>query len=161
MSRSWLLLLALAAALARPSVASAEVGDRWAFHAGAFDTADERIAELGIEYRFAPFEIKGVPLVPAVGAAAAEDGNAWVYAGVRFDWEVSERWVLTPHFAVSLYDAGEGKDLGGPIEFRSGLELSYRITDESRLGILFYHLSNADLYEDNPGTNTLALKWGF
>lgn len=161
MKRSWLSILAVAVLLARPTVASAGDRDRWALHVGAFDTADERIPELGIEYRFAPFEIKGVPFVPALGAAATEDENAWIYAGVRYDWEVSRHWVVTPHFAVSLYDAGRGKDLGGPLEFRSGLEVSYRFDHGSRLGILFYHLSNADLYPDNPGTNSLALKWGF
>lgn len=166
MRRSWslllrLLLLTLAGSLAWPASASAEIGDRWALHAGVFDTDGERIPELGIEYRFRPLEIKSVSLVPAVGVSTTEEENAWIYAGLRFDWEVSEHWVVTPHFAVSLYDAGEAKDLGGPVEFRSGLEVSYRFGRSSRVGILFYHLSNADIYPDNPGANTFALKWGF
>ena len=37
-------------------------------------------------------------------------------------------WRLTPGFAVSIYEEGsEGKDLGGPVEFRSSLELSRRL----------------------------------
>lgn len=158
MRRSCLLVLVLAASLS--PAAWAQKAQGWAVHAGTFDTADDPTPELGIEYRFVPFKIKGVPFIPALGAAATEDKNAWVYGGVRYDWNVSKHWVLTPNFAVALYEAGDGKDLGGPIEFRSGLEVSYRFNGGSRLGLLFYHMSNNDYYDPNPGSNSLVVKWG-
>jgi hypothetical protein len=99
------------------------------------------------------------------GVSATEDGSAWVYAGLGYDFELSPRWVLTPSFAASLYDEGsEGKDLGHAIEFRSGLEISCRLGKDDgagpagpRLGLLFYHLSNGSISDVNPGSNSLVL----
>jgi hypothetical protein len=58
---------------------------------------------------------------------------------------------------VGAYHEGNGKDLGGTLEFRSGLELAYRFDDRSRLGLEISHRSNASIYEDNPGEETLMV----
>jgi lipid A 3-O-deacylase len=151
--------------LAAPGALAAQ-GGGWAFSAGKFDIArDEKPVEAGIEYRFRPFRLWSVRLTPMAGLSATEDGNAWIYAGLRYDFDLSARWVLTPNFAVSLYDqGGDGKDLGHVVEFRSGLEISCRLGKDHgsgpvgpRLGLLFYHLSNASLSEVNPGSNSLVL----
>ena len=49
--------------------------------------------------------------------------------------------------------------LGGHFHFRSGLEASYRLGRRQRLGLLFYHLSNAGLRELNPGEESLVAQW--
>ncbi|MBT5810587.1 MAG: acyloxyacyl hydrolase, partial [Rhodospirillaceae bacterium] len=51
----------------------------------------------------------------------------------------------------------DGKDLGNTVEFRSGVELAYRLDDRARLGVAFHHISNASLSDNNPGTETLTL----
>ena len=71
-----------------------------------------------------------------------------------------EHWGISIGFGVGLWDSGDGLDLGGPVEFRSSIELFTELTERSRLGLTFYHLSNAGLYEDNPGSNSLVLLYG-
>ena len=78
--------------------------------------------------------------------------------GVLMDIFFGRRLVVTPNFAPSLYWKGtSGKDLGHPLEFRSGLEIAYRFDDRSRLGLAVHHLSNASISDDNPGTELLTL----
>ncbi|MEE8526591.1 MAG: acyloxyacyl hydrolase [Thermoanaerobaculia bacterium] len=166
MLRSLTILTMLVPAMLLAPAARADEGGAWAFSVGKFDIArDAKPLEGGIQYRFRPLALWSVPLTPMVGVSATEDGSAWIYAGLRYDFELSERWALTPNLAVSLYDEGDkGKDLGHVVEFRSGLEISYRLGKNRgggptgpRIGLLFYHLSNASISEDNPGSNSLVL----
>ena len=167
MKKSQLIFTALKACtvlipfLTLAGASSAQEAQGWALHAGGFNTANDAIAEVGVEYRFKPFHIGSAPFVPAAGGAVTEDGNFWIYGGVRYDFELSKHLVVTPNFAVSLYEDGSGRDLGGPLEFRSGIDVSYRFDNGSRLGLLFYHLSNADIYDENPGSNSLVLVFNF
>ncbi|MCP4661986.1 MAG: acyloxyacyl hydrolase [bacterium] len=131
----------------------------WAVSVGSFDVSNQGRFEAGLEYRLRPFRLKAVELTPAAGIAATQDGSVWIYGGLRWDLELSEHWILTPHTAFALYEEGDGKDLGGPAEFRSGLELAFRFAHGSRIGLSFYHLSNAEIYDHNPGSNTLMLTW--
>ena len=68
---------------------------------------------------------------------------------------------MTPFTGASIFEEGDGKDLGGTVEFRSGFEISYRFDSGSRFGVYFYHLSNARIYDDNPGSNSVGLVWAF
>jgi hypothetical protein len=54
----------------------------------------------------------------------------------------------------------EGIDLGFPLEFRTGAELSFAFRDKSRLALQFTHLSNGGIAPDNPGTENIALIFG-
>ena len=49
-----------------------------------------------------------------------------------------------------------GNDLGSSIEFRSRLEIAYRVADRSRIGLAISHVSNAGIEGDNPGTNSVS-----
>lgn len=158
----WVTLLVLVGGLllAATPAAADEPSDGWAFYGGIYDTVnDDNPLELGVEYRFRTFELFTLDIEPAVGVAGTEDENAWVYLSFRWDWPLGERWTVTPQTGISLYEQGDGKDLGGVVEFRSGLEIAYRLPGGSQLGLLFYHLSNADIYDENPGSNSLVLIW--
>jgi len=63
--------------------------------------------------------------------------------------------------AAGVYDRGNDKDLGGSIQFRSGLELAYEMNPGSRVGAVFYHLSNAGLEPNNPGSESLVVFWSW
>ena len=139
--------------------AGAEEGRELAVYAGSYDIAKTRSVEAGLEYRF---RSRAWGLVPAVGAAFTEDGAFWGYGGLRRPFRLGPGWRLTPGFAVSLYEAGStGKDLGGALEFRTSLELSRRFAGGSSLGLAVYHLSNASIHDDNPGSNSVILSWAF
>ena len=156
--RGWLVAAIVAGAAAMPvAPARAEEGRELALSAGSYDIAKTRSIEAGVEYRL---RSRAWGLVPALGGALNDDGAFWVYGGLRRPFRVGRGWRLTPGLAVSLYEEGSsGKDLGGLLEFRSSLELSYRFAGGSSLGLAFYHLSNASLYDDNPGSNSVTLSW--
>ena len=121
-----------------------------AFHVGGYDVNDDETAgQLNIEYRsdWDDWYVK-----PFGGVMATTDAAIYGYAGLMLDVYFGRRIVFTPNVAVGLYSDGDGKDLGSIIEFRSGVELAYRFDNRARLGVAFHHISNAGIYDENPGT---------
>ncbi len=126
--------------------------------------SDVSTYEAGWELRFAPRRFRWLPrrvpaLSPTAGAMATAQGTLYVYGGFRFDLSLGQRWSLSPQWATGLYYRDAGRNLGGALEFRSGIELSRRIGERSRLGLTLYHLSNAGFYTLNPGTESLVLTY--
>ncbi len=114
----------------------------------------EPAAEFRGEYRFA----EGYYFVkPMIGAFGTSRSQVYVYGGFRLDFVFLDHYAVTPNAAVGWYDRGNGKALGSPIEFKTGLELAYRFDNAARLGIAFDHISNAGLTKLNPGTEQLLL----
>ena len=124
--------------------------------AGSFDmNGDDTTGTVSLEYTHGKrlfWEFK-----PMAGLMATLEGSIYLYGGVAVDIFLGQRFVLTPSFAPGLYIEGGGKDLGHVVEFRSGLELSYRFENRARLGLEVYHLSNARMDQHNPGANALIL----
>lgn len=161
--RAHLFFRVVVAVLAFPQLSAAVAAGSFDYvvYAGIYDTAvGSSTKELGFEARRPrPWGVKRLSWV--AGAATTTDKAAWIYTGVVYEFELGERWTIGPGLAVSLWDRGDGKDLGGPLEFRSSLELTTRASTRSRVGLLFYHLSNNDYYDLNPGSNSLVVSWTF
>ncbi len=150
-------LLALALVSAWPT--AAEETRSLAISAGVFNVSkSETSVEAGVEYRV-PIGTWG--LTAAGGLSGTEDGAIYIFGGLRRDIRVADGWWLTPALGLALYDDGDGKDLGGPVEFRSAIELSYEWPKRYRLAVAIYHLSNAGIYDLNPGANSLILTYSF
>jgi lipid A 3-O-deacylase len=152
--------------IGRPAAAQPAVFSAFAFTAGEHDVLrnQEDGGEVGAELRFREVHLGFLPrfipdFIPVLGAMRQSKGIVYGYAGFRLDVPVSERWVTTIGFGAGNYHHGEGKKLGGPVEFRSSIELARRFGESSRLGLALYHLSNAGLYEHNPGSESLVLDW--
>ena len=137
---------------------------------GAFEvrkTLDEY--EAGWEARFAPRRFSLLPawapdLIPVAGGMATSRGALLVYGGVRVEIPLGERWVAGGGWAPALYyrGTGAGKDLGGALEFRSHVELAYRLRNDARVGLCLYHLSNGKVFsleDTNPGSESLVLTY--
>jgi len=156
------ILTASLVCLALVPSAFAEESSAIALSIGAFDAFDndDTAAEFGIEYRFSPME-SAYNLIPVIGLTANSDGGYWAHTGIRYDYHLNENWVLTPNFAVAAYEDGAGKDLGHAIEFRTGLEVAYKLDESSHLGLGIYHLSNAGLDDKNPGEESVILSYSF
>jgi lipid A 3-O-deacylase len=88
---------------------------------------------------------------PFVGVFGTGKGAVYTYVGFGFDIHIPYNFIITPSFAGGYFNGGHGIDLGYYWEFRSGAELDYRFTDDRRLGVGFYHISNAGLGVHNPG----------
>jgi len=142
--------------LAAPLPAAADDPDFLTFAAGAFDLVqdNDRAVEFRAEYRS---DRKIWIFKPFLGAMGTTDSSFYAYGGVLVDIYFGRRWVLTPNFAAGYYDEGNGLDLGHELEFRSSLELSYRFDNRTRLGLSFYHMSNASIGDSNPGTEVLSI----
>jgi hypothetical protein len=125
--------------------------------------------QINLEFHFAPGDIPAPVqrltrrwsllrgLFPVAGVMAAADGSLFTYAGGRIDYPLGSRLDFSPSIAAGLYYRGEGKILGGALEFKSGIELTCRLSGARRLGAALYHLSNGGLYHSNPGTESLLL----
>jgi len=120
--------------------------------------------EIGAEFRYAPRRFSFLPrfipdLAPTAGVITGSTGSLYVYAGVQVDFALGERWTFTPGWATGLYGRSPRFDLGGPLEFRTSVELSYRLDNGSRVGACLYHLSNGGLFDRNPGSESLVLTY--
>lgn len=96
-------------------------------------------------------------LKPLAGAFATGDGSAYVHAGLYRDFDLSSRWIVSPHFSAGLYGRGSRNNLGYGLEFQSGVDLFYRMAQGWRIGATLRHVSNGGLADINPGIETLAL----
>jgi lipid A 3-O-deacylase len=136
---------------------------RLALGAGAFDITpssshkDAKTAgEFRGEYRFG--DVLG-PLAPFIGGSVTTAGAAYGFFGFGFDVNFGPSWVLTPNAAAGVFERGSGTMLGSWWEFRTGAEVAYRFTDQSRLGLAITHTSNAGLTKRNPGEQSLLLMY--
>ena len=77
--------------------------------------------------------------------------------GVQYDWAPAAWLRITPNFGVGIFHQTSGFELGLPLEFRSTLEISWRLPGGQRLGASFGHISNAGLGDHNPGTELLKV----
>ncbi|HLF59253.1 MAG TPA: acyloxyacyl hydrolase [Alphaproteobacteria bacterium] len=116
---------------------------------------DDTAGDFSLEYRADRLWF----LHPKAGMEATTDGAFYVYGGFNFDIPVGERIVLTLGTAVGHYSNGGGKDLGDPIEFKSGAEIALRLKNRVRIGLGLHHISNAGIGDDNPGTEVLGLTY--
>lgn len=128
------------------------------FSTGVIDFGkDYETAEFGIEHRFPTDWCMG--LGPSAGVFVTADGSFYVYAGTDQRINLGRFWFIDSVTSVGFYEAGDGKDIGGELEFRSGLAIGRRLRDGSRLSFGFFHLSNSSYYRRNPGVNSLLLRW--
>lgn len=137
-------------------------------YAGGFDifrdaedgTNNSIDALVGVEYR-SNYIAGG--LRANLGALVNDHGAQYYYTGLGYDvfFDDAHAWVFTPNFNIGFYNDANGKDLGGSREYKSSLEFAYQWPDQQRLGIAFQHISNAEKYEANPGTELLTVQYAF
>ncbi len=94
---------------------------------------------------------------PILGGMVSFSGSLYGYLGIEIDLVILQHIFVCPSFAPGLYYKGNGRDLGFPLEFRSAISAGWRFSNYSRLGIQFYHLSNASLGKRNPGVESLII----
>lgn len=120
-----------------------------------------RTWEFDLEYKFHVSWLKSpnpyLEFRPLIGALMTLKGTTYFYLGINFDLLFFDHLHFAPGFAAGYFSKGNGRDLGYPLEFRSGVELAWQFSDWRRLGLHFYHLSNASLGHRNPGEESLVI----
>tara|TARA_B110001452_G_scaffold214056_1_gene184899 strand:+ start:137 stop:661 length:525 start_codon:yes stop_codon:yes gene_type:complete len=92
-------------------------------------------------------------LSPVTGAIITGDSATYLYTGVQAQYQLG-RINLTPSFTPGLYGAGDGKDLGHIVEFKSEVQLSLDLSTNTEFGFSYNHISNASMGDKNPGANS-------
>jgi hypothetical protein len=131
---------------------SLSVGD-W----NALRSGQAHVFQYGGEYRFSDV---GYGIHPILGGFGTAKGGAYGYGGLN--WDVAllpNQLYLVPNFAVGAYKEGDGKQMGGALEFRSGIELDYQFPNAHQVGVALNHISNAGIYEHNSGEESVLLTY--
>ncbi len=126
--------------------------------AGVYDAlkGDETAADFNLEYR-SRYLVGN--LRPVIGATANTDGGLYTYGGFNYDIPLVAGITVTPGIAVGNYEKHDSKDLGGHLQFRSSAELSYTMDNKSRVGAQISHISNAGIYDHNPGVESIMVNY--
>jgi lipid A 3-O-deacylase len=138
-----------------PIVVHGNEADNFLLGAGVFDLRHHASAAGTIEYRFGR---KVFVIGPTLGLMANTDGGLFGYVGVYGDLSYKHLYV-TPQLAMGGYHQGGSQDLGGVFQFRESLDLAWRFDNGHRLGIRAAHISNASIYDINPGEEELFLTY--
>lgn len=136
---------------------------RWSVGAGSFEVVRGApgVLELSFEIDQPPSRLGFLPerfaLRPIAGVAVTGNQGVWIFAGVRRDWTIAPGWTLSPSVSIVGYNRGNGKNLGGSLQFRSFLEISRSLHERFRVGLALYHLSNARIRRYNPGSESILI----
>lgn len=93
-----------------------------------------------------------------VAARADTEGNAWVGAGFVLDASLTDQFFVEASFMPGFYREGD-RDLGHHVQFRSLFGVGWTLTPASAVILSIDHISNAGLSEQNPGAETVALRY--
>ena len=156
---------ALAAAVvgSMPAPARGEEISRFRVGAGVFEfnLPTAAAAELAIQYRVGR---NTGPFHPLAGALVTTDGGVFAYAGFGSDIPLGRFAVLRPSFGPGFYRRGTGKELGAYLNFRTAVEIAFRLGAGRRLALEMDHVSNAGAAPTNRGAESLlitfAVPWG-
>ena len=130
---------------------------QWNFYSGTFDFSDDgaRSTLFGIQHQNENLYRDSFlgTLSPISGFMMTADNAKYAYTGVQAQYKIGALNII-PSFTPGLYGEGDGKDLGHIIEFKSELQLSVNLLQNTELGFSYNHLSNASLGDKNPGANS-------
>ena len=127
------------------------------FFTGMFDFSDDKQASgiLGIQHQTDDLFRESFlgKISPITGGFLTEKNAFYLYTGAQAEYDLG-LITVTPSFAPGYYNAGNGKDLGYPLEFKTEIQMSYDLSDTTHLGMSYNHISNASLGTKNPGANS-------
>ena len=98
------------------------------------------------------------PLKPMFSASITDKGGFWMGAGFENDLVINETVSATFTFMPGVYARGDDENLGGWLMFRSGIGLKVKYSDEICLSVVLDHRSSGDIWEYNPGMETIQIK---
>jgi hypothetical protein len=98
---------------------------------------------------------------PLTGVMANTSGALHIFAGVCLDISLFSFLDFSPSFAPGVYFHDKSKDLNFLLEFRSQIELNFKLGNDIKVGLSFNHISNASLGKANPGVESIALTYHF
>ena len=119
---------------------------------------DDKTTLLGIEHKNSNLfrdTILG-KFSPITGGFITGKDSVYLYTGIEAEYELGPLKIL-PSFAPGYYEKGSGKDLGDVLEFKSEIKFGFNMSENSKLGYSYSHISNNDFGETNPGTDNQSI----
>ena len=127
---------------------------------GSYDYDDDNTSTLfGLNYHlsdnaFSVFNL--IDLNPVIGGFVTAKSATMFYSG--FETNIGQDSIyINLSSSAGIYTNGDGKDLGNDLQFKSEVNLFYRLGKSSSIGLGSHHISNAGLSSVNPGTNNFYL----
>ena len=128
------------------------------FFTGNFDFSDHKQSALLVGFQHQDENLNRDTFLgnvsPITGGFITENSAAYIYTGIEWNVDMGGGLMFTPSFAPGLYHEGNGKDLGHVLEFKTELQISLDMSENSQFGFSYNHLSNASLGSKNPGANS-------
>lgn len=103
----------------------------------------------------------GYNFAPIAGLKVNLNDSYYVFGGARWNYNFYDDFIFQPSFSAGYYEQGGGQDMGGPLEFRTSAEVAYELENQSRVGVGWEHLSNASIYDENPGYDAIFASYAF
>ena len=129
----------------------------WNFYSGMFDFSDDgaRSTLFGIQHQNESLTRDSFfgTISPVTGIMLTADSASYIYTGIQAQYNIGKLKII-PSFTPGIYGEGNGKDLGHIVEFKSEVQLSFDLFENSEFGFSYNHISNASLSEKNPGANS-------
>ena len=93
-------------------------------------------------------------------SAKQQGYGAYLSSGLSKEINLTNSVFLLPSFSAGLYqEFDEGKKMGYPLEFKSEVELNFKIFNSSIIGVSYSHISNADIGDKNPGSDNILFNF--
>lgn len=104
----------------------------------------------------------GTPLLwgiqPVLGIGVGANGSGYVGIGSGLTWLPNDgAFFIRATSMIGVHRRGNGYSLGGPVNFRSNLDLGIMVGRGAEIGLGIDHRSHAGLYRNNPGLNSAYL----
>lgn len=143
------------------AAAAAQEPDHLSLSVGMTDAIkqDVEAGELRIEYRsgWRLFDLGGWfrGIGPMIGLMANTDGAVFGYGALYAEFRPTDRLSVRPSWGIGGYHRGDSVDLGGVFQFHLGATVDYCLDNGHRLGVTYAHISNSNIYEENPGVDSI------
>ena len=132
------------------------------FFTGMFDFSDDKQASGTLGFQHQTDELYRESFLgkisPITGGFLTEKNAFYLYTGAQAEYDFGFLTV-TPSFAPGYYNYGNGKDLGFPLEFKSEVQVSLNLFENTQIGMSYNHISNASLGSKNPGANSYMINF--
>ncbi len=156
-------LLVLAFTLAAAGAAQAQSVIFGAGYADYSAGSGDDQAIFSLEYQHRPFH-EATRFSATWGAALTvdTDGDTHLGAGLVGLYSFADRWFVEGSVFPGYYnESNAANDLGGSFQIRSLLGLGYTLDSGNRVSLAITHISNASTQEDNPGVNSVFLRYHY